>query len=58
MNEQQMPESLLGAIGRTIEKFYPDISPFDVYPIAEKVAEMIKMAVEKEIMEQENLFEQ
>ena len=58
MAGSEMEESLLGAIGRTIEKFYPDISPFDVYPIAEKVAEMIKMAVEKELMEQDNLFEQ
>jgi hypothetical protein len=58
MAGEQMPESLMGAIGRTIEEFYPNISPFDVYPIAKKVAEMIKMAVEEELMEQENLSEQ
>ena len=65
MNEQQMPESLLGAIGRNIEKFYPAISEdkVAVYHIAKKVAEMIKMAVEKELEavdneEEESLYEQ
>ena len=56
----KMKKSLLGTIGRTIEKFYPAISKdkVAVYHIAKKVEEMIKMAVEKELMEQENIFEQ
>jgi len=63
----EMEESLLGTIGRTIEKFYPAISKdkVAVYHIAEKVAEMIaemiKMAVEKELEavdNEESLYEQ
>ena len=61
----KMKKSLLGTIGRTIEKFYPAISKdkVAVYHIAKKVEEMIKMAVEKELEavdneEEESLYEQ
>ena len=37
-----MPEELIGAIGRTIEGFYPHVNQIDIFPLAQEIDSLIK----------------
>lgn len=38
---EYMTEELVGAIGRSIERFYPHVSPYDIFPIAKEIEHLV-----------------
>ena len=39
---EYIPEELIGAIGRSIEKFYPEADQYAIFPLAQEIETLIK----------------
>jgi len=38
---EYMTEELVGAIGRSLERFYPDVSRYDIFPVAKEIEHLV-----------------